>query len=312
MAVHRVAVLALHRVVPFDLGIPTLVFAQRPSTPYRMTLCAENPGEVTTATGFTVRVDGGLTVARRADTIIVPGYALQSRPTQEVLSLLARAHDRGKRIVSICTGAFALAAAGVLDGRQATTHWRHADRLAEEYPQVLVNRDVLYVDEGTVLTSAGVAAGIDLCLHIVRTDLGSRIANDLARDIIAAPHRSGGQSQFIQRIVPPERGISLAATRAWALSRLQRPLTVADLARHAGVSERTLARRFVAETGMSALQWLLAARIDLARELLERGDLSIEQIADRCGIGTTANLRTHFRRLVGTSPADYRRTFASA
>nr|WP_042179625.1 helix-turn-helix domain-containing protein [Kibdelosporangium sp. MJ126-NF4]CEL13924.1 Transcriptional regulator, AraC family [Kibdelosporangium sp. MJ126-NF4]CTQ88291.1 Transcriptional regulator, AraC family [Kibdelosporangium sp. MJ126-NF4] len=312
MAVHRVAILVLDRVIPFDLGIPVLVFEQRQFTPYRMTLCAETPGDVMTTAGFTVRVNGGLHVARRADTIIVPGYAPDARPTPAVSNLLARAHDRGKRIVSICTGAFALAAAGVLDGRKATTHWRHADRLAEEFPRVRVDRDALYIDEGTVLTSAGVAAGIDLCLHIVRTDLGSRIANDIARDIVAAPHRGGGQSQYIERSVPPERGTSLSATRAWALGRLQRPLTVADLARHAGLSERTLARRFVAETGVSPLQWLLAARIDLARELLEREDLSVAQIANRCGIGTVANLRTHFRRLVGTSPTDYRGTFASS
>ncbi|WP_188190419.1 GlxA family transcriptional regulator [Nonomuraea sp. SYSU D8015] len=312
MAVHRVAVLALHRVIPFDLGIPTSVFAQRSGTPYRMTVCAEKPGEVATDAGFAVRVTGGLNMARRADTIIVPGYALDARPAPAVLELLAKAHDQGKRIVSICTGAFALAAAGVLDGRQATTHWRHADQLAEQFPRVRVNRDALYVDEGSVLTSAGISAGIDLCLHIARTDLGARVANDIARDIVAAPHRGGGQSQYIQRSVPPERGTSLAATRAWALGQLHRPLTVADLARHAGLSERTLARRFVAETGVSPLQWLLAARIDLAREYLERNDLSIEQIADRCGLGTPANFRTHFRRLLGTSPADYRKTFAAS
>ncbi|GAA3209880.1 GlxA family transcriptional regulator [Actinocorallia longicatena] len=312
MAVHRVAVLALEGVVPFDLGIPLLVFGRRESTPYRTTLCAEAPGEVRTAAGFTMRVDSGLHVARRADTIIVPGYALDARPSPAVADALARAHDRGRRIVSICTGAFALAAAGVLDGREATTHWRYADRLAGEFPRVRVSRDALYVDGGAVLTSAGFSAGIDLCLHIVRTDCGSRVANDIARDIVAAPHRGGGQSQYIERSVPPEHGSPLAATRAWALGRLQSPLTVADLARHAGLSDRTLARRFVAETGLPPLQWLLTARIDLARELLEHEELSVEQIASRCGLGTVANLRTHFRRLVGTSPSDYRRTFASS
>jgi transcriptional regulator GlxA family with amidase domain len=311
MTAHRVAVLVLDSVTPLDLGIPVAVFARRQSTPYRARVCAETPGEVATEGGFAVRVSGGLDVARRADTIIVPGYVPDVRVAPAVLDLLAEAHDRGRRIVSICTGAFALAHAGVLDGREATTHWRYTDRFADSFPRVRVNRDALYVDEGTVLTSAGIAAGIDLCLHIVRTDLGSRIANDIARDVVAAPHRSGGQSQYIKRSVPAERGTSLAATRAWALGRLHGPLTVADLARHAGVSERTLSRRFVAETGVSPLQWLLAARIDLARELLERGDLSIGQTANRCGLGTPANLRTHFRRLVGTSPADYRKTFAA-
>ncbi|MFB4316981.1 helix-turn-helix domain-containing protein [Actinomadura sp. 21ATH] len=310
MATHRVAVLALDRVIPFDLGIPMLVFADL--EPYRTTLCAASPGDVATAAGFTMRVDRGPDAARRADTIIVPGYEAAGPPAPPVLDLLARAHDRGARVVSICTGAFALAAAGLLDGRRATTHWRHAGRLAAEFPRVRVDRDALYVDEGTVLTSAGVSAGIDLCLHIVRSDLGARVANDVAREIVAAPHRGGGQSQYIRRSVPPERGTSLAATRDWALERLRHPLTVADLARHAGVSERTLARRFVAETGVPPLRWLLAARVDLARELLERGDLSVAQIADRTGLGTVANLRTHFRRLVGTSPADYRRTFTAA
>ncbi|WP_026874343.1 helix-turn-helix domain-containing protein [Jiangella gansuensis] len=312
MSRHEVVVLALEAVVPLDLSIPAQVFADRHPTPYRVTVCAATPGDVVTTAGFSLRVAGDLSTLQLADTVVVPGFwPHTTSPGDAVLEALAAAHRRGARLISICTGAFALAAAGVLDGRTATTHWRYADQLAEFRPSVAVNRNALYVDEGDVLTSAGVAAGIDLCLHVVRRDLGSGIANSIARDTVAAPHREGGQSQFVERWLPPARGTSLAATRAWASTQLHRPLAVADLARHAGLSERTLGRRFVAETGVSPLRWLLAARIDLARELLERDDLSIEQIADRCGLGTPANLRNHFRRLVGTAPRDYRRMFSS-
>ena len=312
MAKHRVALLALDSVVTMDLSIPAQIFADREHTPYRLQLCARTAGPVRTTAGFPVIAEHGLSALRNADTVVVPGFSPHSqRLPADVLDALADAYDRGKRVVSICSGAFALAAAGVLDGRAATTHWRRTDDLAAWYPRVRVDRGVLYVDAGRVLTSAGVAAGIDLCLHIVRNDLGAAVANQVARDIVAAPHRGGGQAQFVERCVPPERGASLAATRAWALHNLHRPLLVADLARHAHLSERSLARRFVAETGMPPLQWLLAARVDLARELLERGDLSVEQVADRAGLGSPANLRLHFRRLVGTSPGSYRKTFAA-
>jgi transcriptional regulator GlxA family with amidase domain len=311
MSPHEVVVLALDAVVPLDLSIPAQVFGERYATPYRMTLCAAGSGEVMTGAGFALRAAGGLELLRGADTVVVPGFLPRVRPAPAVLEALATAHDRGTRMVSICTGAFALAAAGILDGRSATTHWRYTDQLAARHPRVRVDRDALYIDEGTVLTSAGIAAGIDLCLHIVRRDLGTKAANEIARDLVAAPHRPGGQSQYIERSVPPERGIALAETRTWALGRLHLPLAVADLARHAGLSERSLTRRFVAETGVPPLQWVVAARVDLARELLERGDLSIEQIAARCGLGTPANLRLHFRRRLGTTPRDYRRTFSA-
>jgi transcriptional regulator GlxA family with amidase domain len=213
-------------------------------------------------------------------------------------------------MVSICTGAFALAAAGVLDGRRATTHWRDAALLAERHPAVDVDPDVLYVDEGRVLTSAGVAAGIDLCLHLVRRDHGAQVANDVARRIVVAPHRSGGQAQFVDRPLPDGVGAGLEATRAWALERLDAPLTVAALAAHAHVSERTFLRRFRAETGTTPLRWLHEHRVAEARRQLEQTDLPVEHVAARCGFGTAVSLRRHFARATRTTPTAYRRAFA--
>lgn len=313
MGQHAVVVLALDGVVALDLSIPTQLFAERYRTPYQVQVCAEAPGEVMTSGGFAVQVTHGLTTLAVADTIVVPGFWPHVRPASSaVLDALSTAYDRGARVVSICTGAFALAASGVLRGRSATTHWRYADQLAERYPDVRIDRDALYVDEGNVMTSAGVAAGIDLCLHIIRKDLGAIVANTIARDIVAAPYRTGRQSQYIERSIPHSRDVSLAETRSWVLGRLHRPLNVIDLARHASLSERTLTRRFVAETGVSPMQWVRTARIDLARELLERGELSIEQVAARSGFGTAANLRVHFRRALGTSPRDYRKALSPA
>ncbi|MER7485496.1 helix-turn-helix domain-containing protein [Streptomyces sp. NPDC126497] len=311
-APHRVAVLVLDDVLPLDLGIPAQVFIAVPGAPYRLTLCGRTTRPVTTAAGFAVTVTAGLEALRGADTVVVPGYAPHLRELpQDVLAALAGAHARGRRLVSICTGAFALAAAGILDGRKATTHWKYADELAARYPAVSVDPHVLYVDEGQVLTSAGVAAGIDLCLHLVRRDLGARTANGVARTLVAAPHRDGGQAQYIKRPLAPEGpGVTLAATREWALNRLHEPLTVPRLAAHAHMAPRTFARRFVTETGTTPLRWLLAARLDRARELLESTDLAVDHIADRCGLGSPSNLRLHFRRALGTTPTAYRTAFA--
>ncbi|MFI7097806.1 GlxA family transcriptional regulator [Streptomyces sp. NPDC050161] len=311
---HDVAVLVLPSVLPLDLGIPAQIFAPREEpTPYRLTLCGAAPGPVPTTAGFGVTVESGLEAVRRADTVVVPGFAPHLRPPEPaVLDALAAAYARGARLVSICTGAFALAAAGVLDGRTATTHWQNADELAARHPRVRVDPGVLYVDEGQVLTSAGVAAGIDLCLHLVRRDVGAKTANRVARSLVAAPHREGGQAQYVQHPLPPESdGASLAATRSWALDRLGEPLSVALLAGHASVSPRTFARRFVTETGVTPLQWLLAARLNRARELLEHSDLSVDRVADQCGLGSPSNLRRHFRRLLGTSPRAYRMAFTA-
>jgi len=309
---HRIAILALSAVVPVDLAIPAQIFNYREEAPYRATVCALRPGPVHSTGGFDVVASGGLASMLRADTVIVPGFWPHAPPPPgPVLDALRSMHARGRRVVSICTGAFALAAAGVLDGRRATTHWRHADELAEIYPDVDVDANVLYTDQGSVLTSAGVAAGFDLCLHLVRIDYGAEVANRIARRVVMAPHRDGGQVQYIDRPVAQATDDSLEVTRSWALERLEEPLTVAALARHACVSERTFARRFSAETGTTPLQWLLHQRVLAARELLEASTNSVDEVAQRCGFGTTASLRAHFRRLVATTPTDYRRAFAN-
>ncbi|NQE90476.1 GlxA family transcriptional regulator [Nocardia terpenica] len=308
MAVHRVAVLALDGVTPLDLAIPTQIFNSRPETPYELTVCALD-SQVATTGDFALIPGGGLEQVRHADTVIVPGFEPLHRPPEAALGVLAEARDRGRRVVSICTGAFALAAAGVLDGLHATTHWNHIDDLERDFPSVRVDRDVLYVDEGDVLTSAGVCCGIDLCLHIVRRDLGAVVANQIARGLVAAPHREGGQAQYVPVPVASSGAASLSGTRGWALQRLDEPLTLRVLARHAGLSQRTFMRRFTEETGTTPLQWLLNARLGKARELLETTDHSVDRVARACGLGTAANLRLHFRRTLNTTPTAYRRTF---
>ncbi|XVQ07215.1 GlxA family transcriptional regulator [Spirillospora sp. CA-255316] len=301
--------LVLDGVTPLDLAIPTQVFGRREETPYEVTLCALT-SQVATTGGFDLVVRGDLEQLGIADTVIVPGFQPPLRPPPEaVLGALVEARDRGRRVVSICTGAFALAAAGVLDGLHATTHWQHIEELEREFPAVQVDRDVLYVDEGEVLTSAGVCCGIDLCLHIVRRDLGVVVANRVARGLVAAPHRDGGQAQFVPAPVAVAGDASLASTRAWALERLDLSLTLDVLARHAGMSQRSFMRRFTQETGTTPLQWLVDARLGLARELLETTDHSVERVARECGMGTAANLRLRFRRTLGVTPTAYRRTF---
>ncbi|MFI8457003.1 GlxA family transcriptional regulator [Kitasatospora sp. NPDC085464] len=309
MTVHRVAVLALDGVTPLDLAIPAQIFTTRPETAYAMDLCALE-AKVVTSAGFALVADGGLEQVRAADTVIVPGFDPVLPLPDAVLDALSGARERGKRVVSICTGAFALAAAGVLDGLHATTHWKHIDEFEQSFPAVMVDRDVLYVDEGDVLTSAGVCCGIDLCLHIVRRDLGAEVANQIARGLVAAPHRDGGQAQYVPAPVAVAGEASLSGTRGWALQRLGEPLTLRVLARHAGLSQRTFMRRFTDETGTTPLQWMLNARLGRARELLETTDRSVEQVARDCGLGTAANLRLHFRRALDTTPTAYRRTFA--
>jgi transcriptional regulator GlxA family with amidase domain len=306
---HRVVVLALADVVLFDFAVPFQLLQRH----YEIAPCGVAHGSVGTTSGFPLTVAHGLELLAEADTIVVPGFDPLAWPPPEVaLDALGAAHARGARVVSICTGAFALGAAGLLDGRRATTHWRYAARLAELYPHARVDPDVLYVDEGDLLTSAGVAAGIDLCLHLLRRDHGVAAANAAARQTVVAPHRSGGQAQFIERAVPASDDGGLEATRAWALQRLGEPLTIAQLARHACTSERTFARRFRAETGTTPLRWLHAQRVDHARRLLEASDLPVEAVARRCGFGSAAILREHFRRVTATTPTAYRRTFAGS
>lgn len=309
-APHRVVVLALDAAVPLDVAIPMQLFAERPGLPYRATLASRHAGEVRTTSGFSIQATAGLAALRQADTVVVPGFTPPERELAADVVLALQSASRRCRVVSICTGAFALAAAGLLDGRRATTHWGYAAQLAERYPRVEVMPDVLYVDEGSVMTSAGVAAGIDLCLHIIRKDVGAQAANQVARQVVVAPHREGGQAQYIERSVAVSEGNGLAATMNWALGRLDSPLTVADLARNAAVSERTLVRRFQTEIGTSPLRWLTHQRLVAAQSLLESGDDSIDNIASVVGFGTAPNLRLHFRRHLKTTPSAYRRTFS--
>jgi transcriptional regulator GlxA family with amidase domain len=288
---HRVVAVAIPDVILFDLAIPAEVFGRQVERDrYAFEVCTECPGAVSCTSGVDVHVPRGLRALDAADTVIVPGF--HPRETSAaVVRALRRAADRGARVASVCVGAFALAAAGLLDGRAATTHWECADELAERFPRVRVRPEVLYIDEGQVLTSAGIAAGIDLCLHLVRTD-----------------HRPGGQAQFMHRPIPAV-GPGLADTCAWALKQMHRPITVADLASRAGYSARTFARRFVDETGTTPLRWLTAQRLLEARRLLEASDVSVEEVAQRTGLGTTANLRLHLAREVGTTPTAYRSAF---
>ena len=252
----------------------------------------------------------GLTALADAHTVIVPSWRdVTERPPPTLVDAVRAAHAAGARVASLCTGAFVLAEAGLLDGRRATTHWAHTELLRERYPAVRVDPDVLYIDDGDVLTSAGKAAGLDLCLHLVRTDHGTAVANALARTLVVPPHRDGGQAQFIPAAVAHGPDHALAGLLPWALERIGQPLTVRDLARRAGMSSRNLARHFRAVTGVSPLRWLLTQRVRRAQELLETSDLSVEQIASRTGMGTATTLRRHFHQQVGVPPETYRRTF---
>ena len=261
---------------------------------------------------FRLEPDRGLGRLRYADTVIVPGWAdTDEEPPAELVRAVRAAHEAGARVASLCTGAFVLAAAGLLDGRRATTHWAHTDALAARYPQVEVDPDVLYVDNGSVLTAAGKAAALDLCLHLVRLDHGTAVANAVARRLVVPPHRAGGQAQFVAAPVPARDDHPLAALLPWAIERLGDPLTVEDLARQAGMSSRHLGRRFRAVTGTTPLQWLLTQRIRRAQELLETTDDVVDAIAAATGMGTATTLRRHFNRTVGVPPDTYRRTFRS-
>jgi transcriptional regulator GlxA family with amidase domain len=309
---HRVAVLVLEGAKPLDVGIPAQVFSARPSMPYEVRVCGPAPGLVPGGDGLSYHVAEGLEALEEAGTVFIPGYRepATTEPPAAVVGALMAAHERGARLAAISTGAFALAATGLLDGRRATTHWHYTKALARRHPLVRVDENVLFVDEGAVLTSAGAASGIDLCLHLLRRDHGVGLSHHVARRLVAAPYRSGGQAQYVPRSVPEPLGEVFASTREWALAHLAEQLTLDTLARHARVSARTFSRRFVADTGYTPMQWVLRARVDLARELLERTDLGVEQIADRVGLGTGANLRLHFHRILGTSPTEYRHTFS--
>ncbi|MGE0218341.1 GlxA family transcriptional regulator [Mycolicibacterium sp.] len=315
---HRVVVLLLGPVVSFDAAIaPTLFDAavDADGAPlYDVVSCGLTIDPVPTTTGTAVVPQAGAEALATADTVVIPGThyppaRVAGRLDPDVAAALA-AIPATARKVSICTGAFVLAAAGLLDGRPATTHWRSADTLRALYPEVRIDENVLFVDDGDVLTSAGLAAGIDLCLHVIRSDHGAQTANAVARYCVVPPWREGGQAQFIESHVPTDDFASTAATRTWACENLQEPLTIRQLAQHAGMSPRTFIRRFREETGQSPGVWVRNRRIDRARELLEGRDLSVDEVARRSGLGTGGNLRHHLRRGLGMSPSSYRKVFA--
>jgi len=308
----RAAVLVLEGAKPLDVGIPAQVFTTRASMPFEVHVCGPAPGLVTGGDGLSYHVAHGLDALVWADIVFVPGYRFPDRtePPPGVVQALQEAHARGARLAAISTGAFALAATGLLDGRRATTHWHYTRALAARYPQVQVDENVLFVDKGSVLTSAGAASGIDLCLHILRGELGVTASNHAARRLVAAPYRSGGQAQYLPHSVPEPLSERFAGTREWVLHHLEEPLDIETLARHAAVSTRTFARQFLADTGYTPMQWVTRARVDRARELLESSEHSVEQVAADVGLGTGANLRRHFQQVLGTTPSEYRRTFA--
>lgn len=301
---------------PFEVGVATELFGLprpelgMPVPPYEVTLCAPTP-EVRMNHGFfTLSGVAGLAAVDEADTVVVPGRPDNVVPRgADVLDTVRRAHAHGVRIVSFCTGTFALAEAGLLDGRPATTHWRWADAFRELHPRVLLRPDVLFVDDGDLLTASGSAAALDLGLHVWRQDHGAEIANAVSRRLVFASHRDGGQRQFVERPVPEVPDESLGPLLAWAQERLGQPLTVADLAARAAVSPATLHRRFRAQLGTTPLAWLTGERVALACRLIERGEERLDVVAARSGLGTAANLRARLRRETGLSPSDYRRRF---
>ncbi|WP_224788793.1 transcriptional regulator FtrA [Pandoraea terrae] len=309
-----VAVVVYDGLSLFEYGCSVEIFGlPRPEmgdTWYRFATCAAEPGVLRGAGGIRVQADGGLELLDEAKTIIVPGWRGIDAPVPEALCLaLRKAHERGARVMSICTGAFPLAAAGLLDGKSATTHWRHVAALASRYPKIQVEPDVLYVDAGNVLTSAGSTAGIDLCLHLIRRDLGPKAANHVARRLVMPPHREGGQAQYIEGPVSKRSGSPLAPLTDAVRATLGEDWSILRMAAQSAMSARSFQRHFARTLGVSPGEWLLTERMNRARELLEETDLPVENIAEQVGFGSAATLRNHFRRRLGTSPHHYRRRF---
>ena len=318
MSAHRVAVIAYDGISPFHLSVPCLVFGDdllRLDAPrYELVVCAEKAGSVSTLSGFSIDVPRDLSAIEAADTVIVPAWLdADERPPEALLEALRAAHARGARIVGLCVGAFVLAEAGLLDGRTAATHWVWADDFARKYPNVNLDRDVLYVDDGDILTSAGTAAAIDCCIHLVRCDHGAEVANRLARRLVTAPHRSGGQAQFIEQPVP--RAVDcdrLARSIAWATENLAQPIGLDAMADRAAMSRRNFSRQFRKATGATVTNWLLAQRLALAQRLLETSDRNIEVVAENSGFASTVSLRQHFSAAFSISPTGYRKQFRSS
>jgi transcriptional regulator GlxA family with amidase domain len=313
-----IAILALDGLVTFDLGVATQVFRSARDADYRRLyetrICTPDGGPVRSTAGYHLQPEHDMSILATADTIIVPGVDAGPTVTEgavaaEVAEALRVAYARGARIMSICTGASVLAAAGLLDDRPAASHWAWADRLSRLYPQVKWDFDVLFVDDGDVLTSAGVGAGVDLCMYVVRADHGSEVANRTARRCVMPSSREGGQAQYIERPVPVTVGSGTEQTRAWALDRLAEPVSLEDMAAHARMSVRTFTRRFRDETGLSPARWLLQQRVAHARLLLESTDLAVDAVARRSGLGSATALRQHLQAAIGVAPSAYRRTF---
>jgi len=314
MTPHRVVALAYPGMTAFELSIAIEVFGlRRPEVKapwwYSIEVCAASPGRLPLVGGVMLDVPRGVEAIDGADTVIVAGWPVRSDVPKPLVEALQRAHARGARLVSICSGAFVLAATGLLDGRRAATHWRYADALAERYPPIVVDRDVLYVDDGRILTSAGSAAGIDLCLHLIRSDHGADVANRVARRLVVPAHRDGGQAQYIERPVAAGDDEGVHRVLAWMTEHLTEPMTVAGLAARAHLSERQFSRRFRDVTGMPPIEWVVASRIDASLPLLEAGSLALDEVASRVGFATPVTYRHHFRRRMRTSPTSYRKAF---
>ncbi|MGW6271359.1 GlxA family transcriptional regulator [Streptomyces sp. NPDC055060] len=316
---HRVVVLALDGVIPFEFGIPQRIFGRARTgdgTPLYevVTASVRPPGPVRTDADFAILVENGPECLATADTVVIPAsYELgpvyeEGRLTDELAAALAHIRP-GTRLISICTGGYVLAAAGWLDGRTATTHWRSAEHFQRLFPRITVDAEVLFIDDGDVLTSAGVAAGLDLCLHVVRSDHGTAVANDVARLTVVPPHRDGGQAQYIRRPVPEPQLATTASARVWALARLHEPIQLRDMADQESMSVRTFTRRFREEVGISPGQWLAQQRVERARHLLESSDLSVDRVARDAGFGTAQSMRLHLQAALGVTPTSYRRTF---
>jgi transcriptional regulator GlxA family with amidase domain len=313
MPPHRVAVLAFDRISPFHLSVPCLVFGE--SLPgeriYQLVVCAVEPGRLTTTAGFELNVEQGLEALHDAQTIIVPSWHNPDvRPPQALLDALVAAHERGAHLVGLCLGAFVLAETGLLDGRQATTHWAWARVFAERFPAVRLDADVLYVEDGNLLTSAGTAAGIDCCLHLLRQHCGAKAANKVARRLVVPPHRQGGQAQFIEQPLPATaRDDRLSDLLDWVRANLDQPHSLDSLADKVLMSRRTFTRHFRQLTGTALGDWLLAERLALSQRLLESTDQPIDSIAELAGFGSPVSLRHHFARSFAVSPRSYRQSF---
>jgi AraC family transcriptional activator FtrA len=320
----RVAVLAYDGMTAFEMGIAAEIFGLSELSDlfwpgvgrpwYDLRLCTETRERVRVVGGATLRTPHGLSVLASAHTVIIPSVADVRAPVSaRLVDAVREAADRGARVVSFCSGAFVLAAAGLLDGKRATTHWRYTTMLQERYPAVDVDPRPLYVDEGSVLTSAGCSAGLDLSLHLVRCDYGPQIANDVARSLVAAPHRSGGQAQYVESPIPALDGdTAITDSMHWALAHLDSPISLDELADRAMLSRRSYLRQFTKATGTTPIKWLIARRIDTSLELLETSDLPVERIAGMVGFGSVVTFRHHFTRIMNTSPSEYRNTFTAA